>query len=109
VDTPSLVAELAQVLKVLRRVDAASAGRVRGFVSIARGFSTVLRWYIDSLPIWWVPRKDIVRSYAPIACCMYAKMATRKVQFPQATQLLECFGYKSDPNRQKRTKDRHKP
>lgn len=66
----------------------------------------VLRWYIDSLPTWWVPRKDIVQSYAPIACCMYAKIATRKFQFPQATQLLECFGYKSDPKRQKRTKDR---
>jgi hypothetical protein len=40
VDTASLVAELAQVLEVLRRVDSTSAVRVREFVSAMGGFGT---------------------------------------------------------------------
>jgi hypothetical protein len=38
VDTALLVAELAQVLKALRRVDAARAGRVREFASVMHCF-----------------------------------------------------------------------
>jgi hypothetical protein len=62
----------------------------------------VLRWYIDSLPIWWAPRKDILQSSAPIACCVYPKIATGEFQFAQVAKLLECLGYRPDPNRQKK-------
>jgi hypothetical protein len=65
----------------------------------------VLRWYITSLPMRCAPRKDIIESYAPIPCCMYAKVATGQFQFPLVYQLLKCFGYKPDPKRQTLTKD----
>ncbi len=61
----------------------------------------LLDWYIHSLSIWWRPRKDIIDSYAPVACCMYSKIATGKFQFSLVADLLECFGYKPDPKRQK--------
>jgi hypothetical protein len=67
----------------------------------------VLRWYIDSLPLWWVPRKDIVQSSAPVACCIYPKIATGKFRFLQIAELLECLGYRPDPKRQ--TKSRYRP
>ncbi len=67
----------------------------------------VLHWYANLLPTWWAPRKDIVRSYAPIACCMYPKIATGQYQFPLVAILLECFGYKPDPKRQQ--KSGHRP
>jgi hypothetical protein len=62
----------------------------------------VLRWYIDSLPLWWVPRKDIVQSSAPIACCIYPKIATGEFCFSQVAEILECLGYRPDPKRQKK-------
>jgi hypothetical protein len=62
----------------------------------------VLRWYIDSLPFWWVPRKDIVQSSAPIACCIYPKITTGEFRFAQVANLLECLGYRPDPQRQKK-------
>ena len=65
----------------------------------------VLRWYIDSLPIWWVPRKDIVQSSAPIACCIYPKTATGEFRFAQVAKLLECLGYRPDPKHQTKSKD----
>jgi hypothetical protein len=68
---------------------------------------SVLRWYLDSLPFWWVPRRDIVQSSAPIACCIYPQMATRKFRFPQVAILLECLGYRPDPKRQ--TKSKYRP
>ena len=68
---------------------------------------TVLRWYIDSLPLWWAPRKDILQSSAPIACCVYPKIATGEFRFPQVAILLECLGYRPDPKRQ--TKSRYRP
>jgi hypothetical protein len=66
----------------------------------------VLGWYIASLPIWWVPRKDIFDSYAPVACCIYPKIATGKFHFSGVSDLLECLGYKPNPKRQKKAKDR---
>ena len=60
----------------------------------------VLRWYIDSLRLWTMPRKDIVQSSAPIACCIYPKIATGKFRFTQVAVLLECLGYQPDPKRQ---------
>jgi hypothetical protein len=65
----------------------------------------VLRWYIDSLPFWWVPRKDIVQSSAPISCCIYPKIATEKFRFSQVAELLECLGYRPDPKRQTKSTD----
>ena len=65
----------------------------------------VLRWYIDSLPLWWVPRKDIVQSSAPIACCVYPKIATGEFRFAQVAKLLECLGYNPDPKRQTKSKE----
>jgi hypothetical protein len=66
----------------------------------------VLRWYIDSLPLWWVPRKDIVQSSAPIACCLYPKIVTGEFRFTQVANLLECLGYSPDPKHQTKTTDR---
>jgi hypothetical protein len=66
----------------------------------------VLHWYIESLSIWRKPRKDIIASYAPVACCMYSKIATGKFQFSLVGDLLHCFGYKPDPKRQKRAERR---
>jgi hypothetical protein len=66
----------------------------------------VLRWYIDSLPFWWVPRKDIVQSSAPIACCIYPKIVTGEFRFPQVAELLECLGYRPDPKRQMKSEYR---
>lgn len=60
----------------------------------------VLRWYINLLPIWWAPRKDIVLSSAPIASCSYAKIATGAFRFPLVAELLQCLGYGPDPKRQ---------
>jgi hypothetical protein len=65
----------------------------------------VLRWYIDSLPFWWVPRKDIVQSSAPIVCCIYPKIATGEFRFSQVAELLECLGYRPDPKRQTKSMD----
>jgi hypothetical protein len=61
----------------------------------------LLRVYVDSLMIEWRPRKDILRSYGPIPCCSYTQIATGKYQFPLVSVLLECFGYRPDPRRQK--------
>jgi hypothetical protein len=61
----------------------------------------VLRWYISSLAIWQVPRKDIINSYAPFACCIYPKIATGKFHFSRVYDLLECLGYKPSPKRQR--------
>jgi hypothetical protein len=63
----------------------------------------VLRWYIDSLPFWWVPRKDIVQSSAPVACCLYPKIATGEFRFTQVAKLLECLDYRPDPRRQEKS------
>jgi hypothetical protein len=60
----------------------------------------VLRSYIDLFSFWWAPRKDIVQSSAPIACCIYARIATGEFRFPQVAKLLECLGYRPDPRRQ---------
>jgi len=65
-----------------------------------------LEWHIRALPRWQVPRKDIVESYAPIACCLYSEIATGNVQYPLVAQLLECLGYKPNPARQGQTKDK---
>ena len=77
----------------------------------------VLHWYISLLPTQSsprrstdildlsYPRKDIIESYAPIPCCMYAKVATGEFRFALVSRLLECFGYKPDPKRQTQTKD----
>ncbi len=65
----------------------------------------VLRWYVDSLSLWWVPRKDIVQSSAPIACCIYPKIATGEFRFPQVAELLACLGYRPDPKRQTKSMD----
>jgi len=73
-----------------------------------RGVLNVLDWYIQLLPLWWVPRKDIVQSSAPIACCMYPQVATGQFRFPQVAELLESLGYRPDPKRQKRTMDRRR-
>ncbi len=73
-----------------------------------KGVLNTLRWYIDALPIWWVPRKDIVQSSASMACCMYPKIATGEYRFPQVAELLECLDYRPDPKRQKRTIDRRR-
>ena len=45
-------------------------------------------------------RKDIVRSSAPIACCLYPKIATGEFRFTQVAELLECLDYSPDPKRQ---------
>jgi hypothetical protein len=68
---------------------------------------SVLRWYIDSLSFWWAPRKDTLRSSAPIACCIYPKIATGEFRFPQVAVLQECLGYRPDPKRQ--TKSKYRP
>jgi hypothetical protein len=65
-----------------------------------------LDWHIRALPRWQVPRKDIVESYAPSACCLYSEIATGDFQFPLVAQLLECLGYKPNPARQGQTKDK---
>jgi len=61
---------------------------------------TVLNWYVDALSIWSAPRKDILKSCAPTACCLYPKLATRHFQFKHVAVLLECLGYRPDPRRQ---------
>jgi len=67
----------------------------------------ILRWYIDSLPIWWVPRKDILQSSAPIACSMYSKMVTGQFRYAQIAVLLECLGYR--PNLKHQAKRGYSP
>jgi hypothetical protein len=63
-----------------------------------------LAWHIGALSKWYRPRKDIVKSYAPIALCMYAKVATGKYQFPAVSILLQSFGYRPDQNRRRRAR-----
>lgn len=65
----------------------------------------VLRWYIELLPTWWAPRKDIVLSSAPIACSCYVKIATGKFRFSEVGVLLQCLGYRPDLKRQMRSRD----
>jgi hypothetical protein len=65
----------------------------------------ILRWYIASLSLWCVPRKDILQGYAPVPCCTYAKIATGQYQFSLVDELLQSFGYRPDPKRQKRVED----
>jgi hypothetical protein len=61
-----------------------------------------LRWYAQVLKSWSKPRSDVTRSFGPIACCMYAQLATAKFRFPLVSDLIECFGYKPDAKRQHR-------
>jgi hypothetical protein len=76
-----------------------------GFKEIPQGdIYKQLEWYIGALSKWCRPRKDIVKSYAPIALCMYAKVATGKYQFPAVSILLQSFGYRPDQNRRRRAR-----
>jgi hypothetical protein len=60
----------------------------------------ILRGYGYVLKNWSRPRSDVTRSFGPIACCIYAELATKHFQFPLVSELVECFGYKPDPKRQ---------
>jgi hypothetical protein len=63
-----------------------------------------LEWYRTLLSHWQVPRKDIVEMCAPYYCCFYTEVATEHIQFALVSQMLECLGYKPNPNKQKRLK-----
>jgi hypothetical protein len=50
-------------------------------------------------------RRDILRSYATIPCCIYLKSATGRCQYPLVSTLFECLGYRPNPNRRKQARD----
>jgi hypothetical protein len=66
----------------------------------------ILRWYGDALKSWSKPRGDVIRSFGPIACCVYTQLSTKHFQFPVVSELIECLGYKPDPKRQHRKRKR---
>ncbi len=66
----------------------------------------LLQWNTDSFCGWYRPRKDVVQSYGPVAVCMYSRLATGRFHFPTVLTLLETLGYKPNPNRRRRIKDK---
>ena len=97
-----------KIIKILRSYKTMDElAQSAGYKEKPQGYDdidNVLEWCIGALSKWYRPRKDIVKSYSPIALCMYAMISTGKWQFANVSILLQCFGYKPDPKRRKQAK-----
>jgi hypothetical protein len=93
-------------IMIFNESEAAELVTIQGHPNGLRALPDLLGLYTDILRVERFPRKDLVQSYGPIPCCLYADIATGRFQFPLVAELLEILGYKPNPNRQTKVRDR---